>query len=137
MPTVDSAMTTSVVTIAPFETVAAAARMMSDRGVSGLPMVDPDGRVIGIITEANLLHRTRVPDQSRLDDEDVERRRQSATVREVMSHDVVGICPDAPPHRGSPANGERRRQAAGCLWSRFRAEGNRLENRCDSCTRSP
>ena len=99
MPTVDSAMTTSVVTIAPFETVAAAARMMSDRGVSGLPMVDPDGRVIGIITEANLLHRTRVPDQSRLDDEDVERRRQSATVREVMSHDVVGICPDPPPSR--------------------------------------
>ncbi len=96
MPTVDSAMTTSVVTIAPDETVTAAARMMSDHRVSGLPVVDPDGRVIGIITETDLLHRARVPDPGPWGDENVERRLQSAIVREVMSHDVVGICPDAP-----------------------------------------
>ena len=96
MHTVEEAMTADVVTIAPDETVAAAARMMSDGGVSGLPVIDPNGRVMGLITETDLFDLARVPDPGRLGDDAVGRRRPPATVREVMSRDVVGICPDAP-----------------------------------------
>ncbi len=51
-------MTRSVITARPESTVAEAARLMLQHRISGLPVVDDRGRVIGIITEGDLLRRT-------------------------------------------------------------------------------
>ena len=50
-------MTGAAVTIAPDATVADAARMMVEKGVSGLPVVDLSGQLVGIVTEGDLLRR--------------------------------------------------------------------------------
>lgn len=52
--TVDRIMTPNPVTIGADATIAEAARMMLERRISGLPVVDADGRVAGIITESDI-----------------------------------------------------------------------------------
>jgi CBS-domain-containing membrane protein len=52
---VDAAMMEKPFTIGPDEAVEAAAKLMLDRKMGGLPVVDVDGRLIGIITESDLL----------------------------------------------------------------------------------
>lgn len=50
-------MTPRVITIGPDATVAEAARTMLENHISGLPVVDADGKVVGIISEGDLLRR--------------------------------------------------------------------------------
>jgi len=50
-------MTADVTTIAPEADVAAAAALMLERHVSGLAVVDGGGRLCGIVSEGDLLHR--------------------------------------------------------------------------------
>ena len=48
-------MTSPAVTIHPDATIAAAARLMNTRHVRRLPVVDPDGKLIGIVSRRDLL----------------------------------------------------------------------------------
>jgi CBS-domain-containing membrane protein len=48
-------MTTSVVTVSPEATVARAARLMRERGLSWLPVVDAHGAVVGVLGRSDLL----------------------------------------------------------------------------------
>ncbi len=48
-------MTTEVVTVTPDTPVLAAARLMLERKISGLPVVDAAGHPVGIVTEHDLL----------------------------------------------------------------------------------
>lgn len=48
-------MTTDVMTVGPSVGLKAAARLMIERGVSGLPVVDDGGTLVGIITEADFV----------------------------------------------------------------------------------
>jgi len=50
-------MTPRVITIGPDATVAEAARTMLENHISGLPVVDAAGKVVGIISEGDLLRR--------------------------------------------------------------------------------
>lgn len=50
-------MTRDVATITPDTPVLEALRLMLERRISGLPVVDNDGRLVGIITEGDFLHR--------------------------------------------------------------------------------
>jgi CBS domain-containing protein len=50
-------MTTELMTVGPEAGLKAAARLMIDHGISGLPVVDDDGTLVGIITEADFLIR--------------------------------------------------------------------------------
>lgn len=50
-------MTTSLVTIPPDAPVEAVARMLAERGISGVPVVDAEGRLLGLVTEGDLLRR--------------------------------------------------------------------------------
>jgi len=52
--TARQAMTAPVITIAPYRSVADAARLMCERGVNRLPVVQ-DGRLVGIVTRADLV----------------------------------------------------------------------------------
>ena len=50
-------MTRDVITVGRDTTVAQAIRLMLDHRVSGLPVLDSDGKVVGILTEGDLLRR--------------------------------------------------------------------------------
>jgi CBS domain-containing protein len=50
-------MTRSVVTVMPGHSIRHAAQIMLDNRVSGLPVVDGDGKVVGVLTEGDLLRR--------------------------------------------------------------------------------
>ncbi|MBV8334434.1 MAG: CBS domain-containing protein [Alphaproteobacteria bacterium] len=50
-------MTTNVITVGPDTTVQALATLLSERGISGVPVVDNAGKLIGIVSEGDLLHR--------------------------------------------------------------------------------
>jgi CBS domain-containing protein len=50
-------MTRQPITIGPETTIAEAARLMLDHRISGLPVTDAKLRVVGIVTEGDLLHR--------------------------------------------------------------------------------
>jgi CBS domain-containing protein len=52
-------MHSPVVTVAPGEPLADAARLMMENRIGGLPVVDNDGRIVGILTETDL-HRALV-----------------------------------------------------------------------------
>jgi CBS domain-containing protein len=50
-------MTTEVITVDPDTSVQALARLLSERGISGAPVVDSENRLVGIVSEGDLLHR--------------------------------------------------------------------------------
>jgi CBS-domain-containing membrane protein len=81
-------MTTELIQVSPETGIKEAARLMSRHRVSGLPVVDPEGRLVGIITEADFL-RIEVARDEDDDPEPIE------TVSQAMSSDVVTISPDA------------------------------------------
>ena len=78
-------MTTDVVAVAPTTSIRDAARMMFRYRVSGLPVVDPEGHVLGIITEGDFL----AMELKRADGGTT-----ADVVSEVMSRSVLGISPD-------------------------------------------
>ena len=50
-------MTPDVVTVPPETPVVAVARLLSERGISAVPVLDARGRLLGIVTEADLIRR--------------------------------------------------------------------------------
>jgi CBS domain-containing protein len=50
-------MTTGVITVDPDMSVQAVAKLLSERGISGVPVVDAADRLVGIVSEGDLLHR--------------------------------------------------------------------------------
>ena len=53
-------MTREVLTIDPSGSVREVAALLSERGISGVPVVDENKHVIGIVSEGDLLHRTEI-----------------------------------------------------------------------------
>ena len=50
-------MTRDVISIDPDATVLQAARLMLQHHISGLPVIDKDGNLVGVVSEADFLHR--------------------------------------------------------------------------------
>ncbi len=50
-------MTSEVITVDEDATVLAVAKLMAEHGISAVPVVDGDNRVIGMVSEGDLLHR--------------------------------------------------------------------------------
>ncbi len=74
-------MTHETITIHSEDTVRDAARRLSDYHISGMPVVDRDGLMVGIITEADLISK------------------DGATVADLMTHRVVSVTEDTPVDR--------------------------------------
>jgi CBS domain-containing protein len=101
-------MTTDVITVDPDMTVQSLAALLAERGISGAPVVDPGGRLVGVISEGDLLHRTEIGTARRhrarrrswwLDHfaSDLARdyvKSHGRTVKEIMSRDVVTVTED-------------------------------------------
>ena len=91
-------MTIDVITTTPSAYLKEAARTMGGAGVSGLPVVDESGTLVGIITEADFLEREADRSQRRLLSAMIEERGpivDAETVGEVMTRDPVVIFPEA------------------------------------------
>ena len=102
-------MSRDVVVVAPETTVPEIARLMDRHQVSGVPVVDGRGGVVGIVTELDLLWRNanlHVPTYLRVLDvmiplgrpdefEEDLRRALGTTAADVMTADVVTVPPDA------------------------------------------
>jgi CBS domain-containing protein len=103
-------MTTNVVTVDPNTSVQALAALLSERGISGVPVVDSDDLLIGVVSEGDLLHRVETGTERRperlterrrswwLDtiasDEDLARhyvKSHGRTVKDVMTPDVISV----------------------------------------------
>src|SRR6516225_7623321 len=50
-------MTPDVITVDPDTSVQAVAKLLSERGISGVPVVDAADQLVGIVSEGDLLHR--------------------------------------------------------------------------------
>ena len=100
--TVEQVMSRNLITVSPAMPIHQAARLMVEHGVSGLPVVDDDGRLVGIISEGDLiLRQTRRRERPWWhsffeNGEQLAREYQKAvgtTVGEVMTRSVVSISP--------------------------------------------
>jgi CBS domain-containing protein len=95
-------MTTQVVTVGPATPFKEIVACLAEHRVSALPVVDDDGLVLGVVSEADLLLKEEFPDP----DQDIQlfwtrRRRQErakaagSTARDLMTVAVVSISPEA------------------------------------------
>jgi CBS domain-containing protein len=100
-------MTSEVMTVDEDTSVQAVAKLLAERGISAVPVVDRENRVIGMVSEGDLLHRTETG---------TERRRSwwlemmastnklagdyikshSSKVKDVMTRDVVSVLDTTP-----------------------------------------
>jgi CBS domain-containing protein len=53
-------MVRDVITIRPDDSIADAAKLITENDVSALPVVDNDGRLVGVISEADLMNREEI-----------------------------------------------------------------------------
>src|ERR1700733_3857836 len=100
-------MVREVVTVKPDDAVAEAVRLLAEHDVSALPVVDSNENVVGVISEADLLHREEIGTEkhrpwwleavtpaSTLAGEFA--KSHGRRVEEVMSTDVVSAAEDTP-----------------------------------------
>ena len=100
-------MTAEVVTVPPATPVASIARLLAERGISAVPVLDPAGKVLGIVTEADLLRRLAgeadhptswLASLFANPERDAARyaRTHGATAADVMTVDVISVRPTTP-----------------------------------------
>jgi CBS domain-containing protein len=100
-------MVCDVVTVRPDDSVAEAVRLLAEHDVSALPVVDNDDNVVGVISEADLVHREElgtekhrawwleaVTPASTLAGEFA--KSHGRRVNEIMSTDVISAAEDTP-----------------------------------------
>jgi len=79
MMTAGSIMTTHLVTVRPDASIDEAIQVLLAQGISGLPVVDHDGRLVGVITEFALLAVT------------YDKRVKNHTVSQHMTREVITV----------------------------------------------
>ncbi len=100
-------MTTRIVTVCPGNSIRHAAQTMLDKGVSGLPVIDDDARLVGIISEGDLMRRAEFgirPASAAAIPSSEQRARayvksHGMNVGDVMSSNVVTVDEEAPVSR--------------------------------------
>lgn len=104
---VRNVMTTEVVSVTPDTSLQQAARTLLELRVSGLPVVDDDNKVVGIITEADFLTALGIPEHhphsiwhtlEHLFKHPPERERLPERVSEIMEQKVISITADSTVH---------------------------------------
>jgi CBS domain-containing protein len=99
-------MTTEVITVRPEATVQELAKTLSEKGISGAPVVDASGRLVGLVSEGDLLHRAETGTERRaqrrrswwLDslaaEEELARdyiKAHGRTVADIMTREVISV----------------------------------------------
>lgn len=88
-------MTRPVITIGPGASIKEAARLLTDRAISALPVVDGRGSLIGIVSEADLLPvETRPDPRTQAMPLPVSAGSTPRTVGDVMTRRVIAVRPE-------------------------------------------
>lgn len=100
-------MVTSVLSVGPDASVREVAAMMVERRISGVPVVDEQGRILGIVSEGDLIRRPEIETDRApagwlhvfLSDEERARefvKAHGRKVREVMTQPAICVAADTP-----------------------------------------
>jgi CBS domain-containing protein len=99
---VRNVMTKGVISISKYESVMHVADILSEKNISGLPVVDKESKVIGIITQADILSMVGVGREHTFKDllkymlgEKLPERRMGDHVGDIMTSPAITIRPDA------------------------------------------
>ena len=99
---VQDVMTQNVLSITKFESIMVVADILTEKNISGLPVVDKDNRVLGIITQADILSMVGVRREHTFKDllkhmlgEALPERRIGDHVGDIMTSPALTIKPDA------------------------------------------
>lgn len=92
-------MTRKVFTIHPEASVQEAAQLLDQKRISGLPVLDDDGSIMGIVTEADII--SKVNRDGMLDQEGL-------CVRDIMSREVTTVDEETPVNEIAALLTERR-----------------------------
>jgi CBS domain-containing protein len=103
-------MVSPAITVKPFSSVREVAQTLLKERISAVPVVDDQGKLVGIISEGDLLHRAEAGTQRRhswwllglIGDESLASeyiKAHSRKVADVMTRNVVTAAPDAPLHQ--------------------------------------
>jgi CBS domain-containing protein len=100
-------MTTNVITVGPDTSVQEVAKILSERSISGVPVVDAENRLVGIVSEGDLLHRVETGTERRVHrrrrswwldtigtDEELARdyvKSHGRTAKDVMTREVISV----------------------------------------------
>lgn len=100
-------MTSEVITLGEDASVQEAAKLMAEHGISAVPVIDRESRVVGMVSEGDLLHRAEtgterrrswwlemVASTNQLAGEYV--KSHSGKVKDVMTRDVVSVTEQTP-----------------------------------------
>jgi CBS domain-containing protein len=105
---VQDIMTRQVISVTPETSVTAVARLLRENAISGIPVVDDDFQVVGIVTEVDLVARHARPHfpayvafldsiiylESRRRYRESMRRILATTAGELMTHPVTTVAPE-------------------------------------------
>ncbi|MDX1377040.1 MAG: CBS domain-containing protein [Burkholderiales bacterium] len=100
-------MTTQVITVSPDQTVSDIARLFVTHRISAVPVVDPAGQVVGIVSEGDLIDRADAGTRHRMSwwleflagserQAQAYLRAHGKRARDVMTRDVVSVDEKAP-----------------------------------------
>ena len=100
-------MTKDVISVGPETPVREIAKLMLERRISGVPVVDGEQRVLGIVSEGDLIRRPEIATDHAptgwlsmfLSDEERARdfvKSHGRKAREVMTQPAIGVAPDTP-----------------------------------------
>jgi CBS domain-containing protein len=99
---VQDVMTRNVITVQKFENVMHVASILSEKNISGLPVLDKENKVIGIITQADILSMVGVRKEHTFKDllkhmfgEPLPERKAGDIVADIMASPAATIRPDA------------------------------------------
>jgi CBS domain-containing protein len=125
MLTTAAVMTTSVVTVLPEPPVPEVACVLHERGISGVPVVDTDGKVVGIVSEGDLIgHAGAIGEQPLLVAAAAHRRgRPGAGLRQDPWPDRQGRHDEPGDHRAGDCVPRGDRPADGAARDQARARG--------------
>ncbi|MCL4766504.1 MAG: CBS domain-containing protein [Hyphomicrobiaceae bacterium] len=98
-------MSPNVITVSPTTAVRDIAALMTEKRISGIPVVSKDGKVVGIVSESDLLHRAEMGTEPKrkwwltfFSDPDAMAREYTKThglqARDVMSRQVISVAED-------------------------------------------
>ncbi len=99
---VGDVMTKNVISITKYESIMHVANILTEKNISGLPVVDKEGKVIGIITQADILSMVGVGREHTFKDllkymlgEKLPERRVGDLVGDIMTSPALTLKPNA------------------------------------------
>jgi CBS domain-containing protein len=94
-------MTTDVVTVPPAASLKEVASILAERHVSGVPVIDQDGSLLGVISEADILFKECGPSEPQgvltwMLEPDAPAKLKARTAGQAMTHPARTIGPERP-----------------------------------------